>query len=161
MFSFPKPLCRLISRLPIFPPSLAFSAVLNLALGRIIPQDKLQPLHGKRISIQVTDVGLKLYFTVNPRGFSPIYPIDESDLTFSATAHDFYLLATRQEDPDTMFFSRRLLVEGDTELGLVAKNTLDSLDLPKLDPSILLPGNVLAMLRKRCDASAATEPPPV
>ena len=42
------------------------------------------------------------------------------------------MLATRKEDPDTLFFNRRLLVEGDTELGLVAKNTLDSIELPKL-----------------------------
>jgi predicted lipid carrier protein YhbT len=26
-------------------------------------------------------------------------------LSISATAHDFFLLATRKEDPDTLFFS--------------------------------------------------------
>ena len=34
----------------------------------------------------------------------------------------------RQEDPDTLFFNRRLKIEGDTELGLVVKNLLDSID---------------------------------
>jgi hypothetical protein len=33
-----------------------------------------------------------------------------------------------QEDPDTLFFSRRLAMEGDTELGLLIKNTLDAID---------------------------------
>ena len=41
--------------------------------------------------------------------------------------------ARREEDPDTLFFSRRLMMEGDTELGLVVKNTLDALELPVLE----------------------------
>jgi predicted lipid carrier protein YhbT len=35
---------------------------------------------------------------------------------------------SRQEDPDTLFFQRRLTIEGDTELGLEVKNILDALD---------------------------------
>ena len=34
----------------------------------------------------------------------------------------------REEDPDTLFFNRKLVIEGDTELGLVVKNLLDSVD---------------------------------
>lgn len=55
-------------------------------------------------------------------------------MTLSATAHDFLLLAQRRQDPDTLFFSRRLSMEGDTELGLVVKNALDAIELPVLDP---------------------------
>jgi predicted lipid carrier protein YhbT len=106
--------------------------VLNLALREIIQRGDLQALHGKRIAIHVTDVGLRLHFTVRPTGFAPTDGLGTADLAFNATLHDFYLLATRKEDPDTLFFNRRLLVEGDTELGLVAKNTLDSIELPKL-----------------------------
>jgi hypothetical protein len=35
-------------------------------------------------------------------------------------------LALRREDPDTLFFTRRLVLEGDTELGLALKNALDA-----------------------------------
>jgi predicted lipid carrier protein YhbT len=38
------------------------------------------------------------------------------------------LLATRRVDPDTLFFQRRIRVEGDTELGLGVKNTMDGMD---------------------------------
>jgi predicted lipid carrier protein YhbT len=34
----------------------------------------------------------------------------------------------REEDPDTLFFNRKLIIEGDTELGLIVKNLLDSVD---------------------------------
>ncbi|HLV27960.1 MAG TPA: SCP2 sterol-binding domain-containing protein, partial [Burkholderiaceae bacterium] len=50
-------------------------------------------------------------------------------------------LIQRGEDPDTLFFSRRLVMEGDTELGLLVKNTLDALDM-----DVLRPGRVVANL---------------
>ena len=46
------------------------------------------------------------------------------------------LLATRHADPDTLFFQRRLRVEGDTELGLAIKNTMDGMDWDDL-PTLL------------------------
>ena len=70
-------------------------------------------------------------------------------LTTSASAYDFVLLARRQEDPDTLFFSRRLAMEGDTELGLLVKNTIDAIELPVLDLNSLKPVNVLARMRHR------------
>ncbi len=148
-FVFPRPLGRLVSRLPAFPPSLAFAQALNLALGRIIPRESLEPLHGKRLEIRVTDLGLSFHFTVGAAGFSAARPAAAPDLAISASARDLYLLASRKEDPDTLFFSRRLVVEGDTELGLVAKNTLDAVDLPKFTPSLLAPRRVLGLVKAR------------
>lgn len=131
MFVFPRALGRLIEHLPTWPPSFALSRVLDLALHDIIRRGDLQALYGRHIAIHVTDAGLRLHFTVSASGFSAIAPqAAPPDLAISATAHDFYLLATRQEDPDTLFFNRRLVVEGDTELGLIAKNTLDGIDIP-------------------------------
>ena len=59
------------------------------------------------------------------------------------------LLARRQEDPDTLFFSRRLSMEGDTELGLLVKNTMDAIELPVLNLEQFKPSHVLARLRAR------------
>jgi len=39
------------------------------------------------------------------------------------------MIATRRQDPDTLFFQRRLIVEGDTELGLYVKNLMDSIEI--------------------------------
>jgi predicted lipid carrier protein YhbT len=147
--SFPKLIGEMVSRLPTFPPSLAFTSVLNLALGSIIRKEYLEPLHGKQIAIHIKDLGLSLYFTVNAESFTPTRLSKVPDLAFSATSQDFFLLATRKEDPDTLFFSRRLAVEGDTELGLVAKNTLDAIELPKFTPALLSPRNVLSHMKSR------------
>ena len=53
---------------------------------------------------------------------------DKADVSIRGQWKEFLLLASRQEDPDTLFFRRRLVIEGDTDLGLAIKNLLDSLD---------------------------------
>ena len=83
------------------------------------------------------------------RGFRPIFDAAPPDLTISARSRDFIALLAREEDPDTLFFSRRLLMEGDTDLGLLVKNTLDGIELPRLDPARLKPAEVLRRLRER------------
>lgn len=148
-FTFPRPLGQLIEHLPAWPPSFAFTRILNLALRQVIRRRDLQALYGKRISIHVTDAGLHLHFTVLPTGFSAATGNVEADLAISASAYDFYLLAMRREDPDTLFFNRRLVVEGDTELGLVAKNTLDAIEHPMLELERIFPRHVLARMKAR------------
>jgi len=59
-----------------------------------------------------------------------------ADVAIGANAWDFVQLARRQADPDSLFFSRRLSMEGDTELGLLVKNTLDAIDFAALFPGV-------------------------
>lgn len=141
-FTLPASLARIGARLPALPPTLALTTLLNLAPQRLLPRDTLAPLAGKRIEIRVRDAGLALAFTLGPRGFRPAPAGAPADLAMTATARDFLALALREEDPDTLFFSRRLLMEGDTDLGLLVKNTLDGADwqgiLAELAPVRLL-----------------------
>ena len=124
--AFPPLLANVVRRLPAAPPSLAFSAVANRLLWPALKSLDWQALLDRRYAIRVKDLGLTLRFTVTQRGFVP--DSGAPDLTISASASDFLLLLSRREDPDTLFFSRRLVSEGDTELGLSVKNLLDALD---------------------------------
>lgn len=137
-FTLPGPFARVGARLPQLPPTLALVGGLNLALDRILPREPLEPLTGKRLLLKVTDAGLALRFTLTPRGFRPLFDARTPDLTISATTRDYLALALREEDPDTLFFSRRLLMEGETDLGLLVKNTLDAVDWDAL--TTRLPG---------------------
>jgi predicted lipid carrier protein YhbT len=75
------------------------------------------------------DAGLSLDFTLHNGRFRPCHAhATPTDLVISATARDFLTLALREEDADTLFFARRLTMTGDTELGLLVKNTLDAID---------------------------------
>lgn len=54
-------------------------------------------------------------------------------------------MRVEKEDPDSLFFQRRLRIEGDTELGLEVKNLMDSLDLDELPKIVRLALNDLAL----------------
>ena len=56
--------------------------------------------------------------------------------------------AQRLDDPDTLFFNRRLIMEGDTELGLMVKNALDAMELPVFDPRQFRPPHPRAVLER-------------
>lgn len=128
-YSLPKPVGQMMSLLPSWPGSVLFVSVLNPILKDKLPEDVTEFMLGKQFRIAVTDAGVNFNFVWTKGGFVPGWGNTEPDLTISASAQDFYLLSKREEDPDTLFFSRRLVMEGDTELGLMIKNTLDSLEL--------------------------------
>lgn len=125
---FPQPLARLIARLPGWPASRAFAAAGNLLAWPTLRELDWSSVAGRRFRVQVSDLGLKLHFTVRNNGFHALRD-GPADVTFTATAQDFARLALRMEDPDTLFFNRRLLIEGDTDLGLTVKNMLDAIEL--------------------------------
>ena len=153
-FTLPRFVGAVHARLPQLPPTLGLTTALNLALDRILPRETLQPLAGKLVCLRVTDGGLTLQFTLSETGFRPAVSNSKPDLLISATTRDFIALALREEDPDTLFFSRRLLMEGDTDLGLLVKNTLDAVDWPRLEPEALHPFRLLAKLRLRLGPSS-------
>jgi predicted lipid carrier protein YhbT len=95
-------------------------------------------LQGKWLKISITDLGLSwlLSFENNQLIMAPNQSVIQEDVRFSANGDDLLLIAGRKEDPDTLFFQRRLKIEGDTELGLELKNLIDALDLEQL-PSIV------------------------
>ena len=145
----PMPLGSLLSRLPAYPGSLLFVTGLNLALAKKLAPDVTQMLQGKKLRLRVTDALWAFDFEWLNGRFCACQNAATADLIISASAYDFMLLARRQEDPDTLFFSRRLSREGDTELGLLVKNTIDAIELPVLNFEQLKPAQVLARLRAR------------
>jgi predicted lipid carrier protein YhbT len=153
-FTLPRIVGAVHERLPQLPPTLGLTTALNLALDRILPRETLAPLAGKLVCLRVTDGGLTLNFTLTEKGFRPAVSSSKPDLMISATTRDFIALALREEDPDTLFFSRRLVMEGDTDLGLLVKNTLDAVDWPRLEPEDLHPFRLLALLRLKLGPSS-------
>lgn len=146
---------KILERLPAFPGSCLFAAGLNLAVTPQLPADVRAALEGKLVAIRVLDIGWRFEVRLVRGRFASQRPGPATpDLAIGASARDFMLLAQRREDPDTLFFGRRLSMEGDTELGLLLKNTLDALDLQLFDPARLVPAPLLARWR-RATASAS------
>lgn len=119
-------MAQLVRRLPVTPPSMALSQGLNLALRlKLLPED-LSWLEGRRFQIEASDIGLQCRVQFVQGRFSTA---KSTEVTIRASTADFLLMMRRKVDPDTLFFQRRLMLEGDTDLGLAIKNLLDSLDV--------------------------------
>jgi predicted lipid carrier protein YhbT len=54
----------------------------------------------------------------------------------NGTMVDLLRLMNRQQDPDSLFFQRRIMLTGDTELGLQIRNVLDAIDMDE-SPEII------------------------
>ncbi len=147
-FTLPAPVGELLGRLPAWPGSLLFVTALNLALARQLPGDVRQALQDRRLRIHVRDAKLSFDFAWTGGSFAPRSQVESPDLTISANARDFVALARREQDPDTLFFSRRLSMEGDTELGLMVKNSLDAMEFPVFDPRQFRPPHPRAVLER-------------
>jgi predicted lipid carrier protein YhbT/chorismate mutase len=83
-------------------------------------------LEGRALGIEATDLGLRWCFGLRAGRLVALQVPPEAEVRGTAT--DLLLLASRQEDADTLFFQRRLVLTGDTALGLEARNTLDRLE---------------------------------
>ena len=106
----------------------ALSMALNRAFREPLRHGELAFLRGSKIRILVTDLCLDWLIRVEAGRFSAIDRKQREDVTIRGNLFDFVLLASRRADPDSLFFQRRIRVEGDTELGLGIKNTMDSMD---------------------------------
>lgn len=104
-----------------------FARVFNHVMRGQALTGRLTALNGKTVGLHITDAPTLLRFRIE-HGRLARHDGTASDVTIRGALEEFWRLATRAEDPDTLFFSRRLAIEGDTETGLHVKNLLDALD---------------------------------
>lgn len=104
-------------------------ALLERAMARVLAaplaEHALDFMAGRRLGIEVTDLQLRWVLSLRDGRLVVVDEAPEASVRGSAT--DLLLLASRLEDADTLFFQRTLVLTGDTELGLTARNLLDRL----------------------------------
>ncbi|WP_416189988.1 ubiquinone anaerobic biosynthesis accessory factor UbiT [Neisseria sp. CCUG17229] len=126
----PQWLGKLVGKLPAKPPRFILVTALNTMLAKeLLPAD-MSLFAGRKFEIDVLDAGVKIRFSANEEKFIANAFEGTPDLRLAANGVDFMRMIMREEDPDTLFFKRKLQIEGDTELGLITKNLLDSVDWP-------------------------------
>lgn len=142
--AFPKPptpmsvanklvttLPKLIKQLPE-PPFMLQKKIAEKVLEKLMAEQiemgEFDFLQDKWLKISVNDMGLAFFLTFQDGKLQLSRQISQADVSFTGDSREFILLASRSEDPDTLFFQRRLVIEGDTELGLYIKNSIDGID---------------------------------
>jgi O2-independent ubiquinone biosynthesis accessory factor UbiT len=127
----PKLLALPLNIIPGKAHGLVLSALLNRVFRVQLEEGELDFLEGRVVHIKVGDAGLHYALTMNNGRLSEAGG-KAADLTIIGSAYDYLLLITRREDPDTLFFQRHLVMDGDTGLGVHLKNMLAAVDLEEL-----------------------------
>ncbi len=111
---------------------------LHSIFSEAIEDGDFEFLQNKWLKISITDLQLDWWLSFDQDRLIMAAPNDNivEDVSFSANGDDLVLIAGRKQDPDTLFFQRRLKIEGDTELGLEVKNLIDAIDIDQLPSSV-------------------------
>ncbi|MEA2094730.1 MAG: SCP2 sterol-binding domain-containing protein [Pseudomonadota bacterium] len=129
---FPRPLSLPFVLLPNAVHSRTVVTVLNRVFASDLREGELDYLQDRSVRFHIQDMQLTFSITLQQGRLAAFLSENKPDLSITGTLHAFLLLATRREDTDTLFFQRRLRMEGDTELGLEVKNFLDGVDVESL-----------------------------
>ena len=118
---------KLLATVPGGVHSRVLATLFNHALKGQDVTDRFEEIEGKSVQLTITDLPCTLHFRFE-RGSLRLCGERNGDVVIAGDLGAFLMLAAREEDPDTLFFTRQLTIEGETETGLHIKNLLDSMD---------------------------------
>lgn len=121
----PRRIAPLLRMVPARWPGRLVESLVARVLAQPLAHGDLDFMHGRRLGIEVADLGLRWVLEVD--GTRLRTTDGPAEATVRGSAADLLLLAGRLEDADTLFFQRALVLTGDTELGLTARNLLERL----------------------------------
>lgn len=126
----PGQLLRPLGILPFGLTEQTFVMLCNQAFGAARAAGDLDFLEGRVLRLELHDAAIALAVSLHGRRLVAVGIREPGDVRICGDTYAFLLLASRREDPDSLFFRRRLRIEGDTELGLQVKNFLDAWEPP-------------------------------
>jgi len=116
-----------VRRLPVAPPSFVAARLLDRFLLPRLDAGQRQALSGHVVEVELAELGARVRLILGAGGFAVAPDGGAPTLLVKAQADALWLLVRGESDADRLFFERRLVIEGDTEYGLILKNTLDAI----------------------------------
>jgi O2-independent ubiquinone biosynthesis accessory factor UbiT len=116
----------MVRRLPVQPPSFVAARVLDRLLWPRLDAAQRRELAGHIVEVELLEPGVRFRLRLGASGFE-VAPPGAPALVIRARTAALLRLARGLDDADRLFFDRALVMEGDTELGLLLKNTLDAI----------------------------------
>ena len=116
----------LVRLLPVEPPSFVAARVLDRVFLPRLDASARAALAGRTVEVELVETALRVRLQLGPSGFR-VASGGEPALRIRAQTAALWALARGEDDADRLFFERKLVMEGDTEYGLILKNTLDAI----------------------------------
>ena len=145
----PANLGWLSTRMPKTLNCIATEKLINKAFAEQISEGDFDFLQDRFLQIEILDANLYVGLSYSRNKIICVHFSDQStqsDVTLSIDTKNAIKLVQQEIDPDTLFFQRKLKINGDTELAHHVKNTIDTLD-PEVIPSFIM--KILAEYNQR------------
>lgn len=133
----PGLLAKPFTNAPFFAQSFILKKVITPIFSQLMLNTDPEVFKGRWIKLAISDINLECLMSSNQALELEFKKAGRADVTIRGKLKSFILLASQKEDPDTLFFQRDLVIEGDTDLGLHLKNLLDAFDWEGLAPEYL------------------------
>lgn len=133
----PMSLVRQTGRLPFGLQRFVLREGMTRAFQEALADGDFDFLEHRWLRVEITDAQLSWCIGFDGQSLL-VEPERPADACIRGQLREFLLLASRAEDPDSLFFQRRLMIEGDTEIGLEAKNLMDGVDEAALPRALRL-----------------------
>lgn len=128
------------TRLPTKLNYLAVQQIINKLFSEQISDGDFEFLEDRLLQIEILDAQLFVGLSYS-KGSIKCLHFDShsitSDASLSIDTQNAIKLIQQEIDPDTLFFQRKLKINGDTELAHHVKNTIDTLD-PEIMPALVM-----------------------
>jgi predicted lipid carrier protein YhbT len=127
---------RVIASCPFTLQKTIANFLLRQAFCQAAADGDLEFLNDRLVALDVSDINYRATISLKDNQLSLVStsPDHQVDVCIRGDMSAFTQLANRNYDPDSLFFQRRLCIEGDTDLGLQVKNLIDAVDLDELPP---------------------------
>lgn len=123
------------ARLPLKAMPLWMEAIgVGVFIARIVEthpgfRERLKEIDGKVFLFEAKDIGKSFYLCVKDNDVKVVpHSAKKPDVTMRGAVKVLIDVLTGKEDPDTVFFSRRLEISGDTAAAIHFKNMLAALE---------------------------------
>lgn len=149
-FIRPQLLSRVATRMPLKLNQLVVEKLINTVFAEQLAAGDFEFLSQRVLQVEIIDAGLFVGLS-HQQGRIVCTHFDRLarvpvDATLSIDSLNAIQLIQQEVDPDTLFFQRKLKINGDTELAHHAKNTIDTLN-PELIPPFML--KIIDLYRQR------------
>lgn len=101
-------------------------------------QGDLDFLNNQIAAVEIKDLNFSFSMTLVNRRLQLSVPAQSADATLKSDQASLLQILHGEVDPDTLFFRRKLLITGDTELGLYIKNLIDTINLTERIPALVM-----------------------
>ncbi len=132
---------------------------LNLLFSSHRQRGDLDFMEGHHVAIEMEDLNWRWPISIHNRSIQVLRKASPAETVIRSRFPDLLALIFHETDPDTLFFQRHLVIEGEIEMGLGLKNFMEGLSASQWPAPFRLGCYSVGKIRQFCRQHSSRENP--